>query len=111
MKLPSKIRFIDEKLKKTFYNLENGDASEKELFNFLKQTMDNIEENAFSGIQISKRLIPKEYFQKYGVTNLWKHNLPKGWRLIYSIATEEIIVVSILLEWFNHKEYERRFKY
>jgi len=30
---------------------------------------------------------------------------------MYSIVNEELVVVSIVLEWFDHKEYERRFKY
>ena len=31
--------------------------------------MNNIEKNAFCGIQIPKRIIPKEYASKYGVGN------------------------------------------
>ena len=69
--------------------------------------MDNVEEDAFCGIQIPKRLIPKEY----AVKNLWKYDLPKGWRLLYSIVNEEIVVISIIIEWFDHKSYEKRFKY
>ncbi len=111
MKLPSTIRFADEKVKEAFYKLEHGDAQEKELFRVINQAIDNLEENAFCGIQITKKLIPKEYTKKYGVTNLWKYDLPRGWRLIYSIARDEVIVVSLILEWFDHKEYERRFNY
>ncbi len=37
--------------------------------------------------------------------------MPKGWRLIYSIGREEIKVISLILEWLTHKEYEKRFKY
>lgn len=111
MNLPSEIRFADEKIKEAFYKLENGDNQEKELFKVINQAFDNIESNAFCGIQIPKNLIPEEYATKYGVKNLWKYDLPKGWRLIYSIKGDEIIVVSLILEWFNHKEYERRFKY
>jgi len=59
---------------------------------------------------LPKRLIPPEYTKK-DIKNLWKYDLPRGWRLMYSIVNEELIVVSIVLEWFNHKEYERRFKY
>ena len=110
MKLPSDIRFVDENLKKAFYKLETGDKQEKELFKLLEQAVTNIEENAFCGIQIPKKLIPQEYYKK-GIKNVWKYDLPKGWRLIYSIVNEELIVVSIVLEWFDHKEYERRFKY
>ncbi len=111
MKLPSDIRFADESIREAFYKLENGDDSERELFKFINQALDIIEGNAFCGIQIPKRLIPKEYISKFGVKNLWKYDLPKSWRLIYSIINDEIVVVSLVLEWFDHKEYEKRFKY
>ena len=111
MKLLSKYRFADEKIKDAYYKLEHGDDQERELFKLIKQALENIEENAFCGIQIPKRLIPREYIQKDGITNLWKYDLPRGWRLMYAIAREEVIVVSLILEWFDHKEYERRFKY
>ena len=111
MKLPSTSRFADEKIKEAFYKLENGDDQERELFKIINQALDNIEENAFSGIQIPKKLVPKEYTQKYDITNLWKYDLPKGWRIIYSIVRDEVVVVSLVLEWFDHKNYERRFNY
>ena len=111
MILPSNIRFADEKLKKAFYKLEKGDESERELFRVINQALNNIETNAFCGLQVPKHLIPKEYIQKYKINNLWKYDLPKGWRLLYSIAREKLVVVSIILEWFNHKDYERRFGY
>ena len=110
MNLPSSIRFFDKSTKEAFYRLENGDDSERQLFCIINKAMDNIEKDAFCGIQIPKRLIPSEYFRK-GVKNLWKYNLPGSWRLMYSILNEEIIVVSVILEWLDHKEYERRFKY
>ena len=44
MKLLSKIRFADEKIKEAFYKLENGDDSERELFRLINPAMDNIEE-------------------------------------------------------------------
>ncbi len=75
------------------------------------QSYNRSEENAFCGIQIPKRLIPKVYIKKYGIDNLWKYDLPKGWRLIYSVAGDGILIISIIIEWFDHKEYERRFKY
>ncbi|MFT7616178.1 MAG: mRNA-degrading endonuclease RelE of RelBE toxin-antitoxin system [Candidatus Woesearchaeota archaeon] len=111
MKLASDIRFIEENIQTAFYQLEKGDDSKRELFKFINQALDNIEENAFCGIQIPKNLIPKEYLSKYKVKNLWKYDLPKGWRLLYSITSDQIIVVSLILEWFDHKEYERKFKY
>jgi len=111
VRLQSDIRFADKNIQDALYKLETGDNSERELYKFINQALDNIEENAFCGIQIPKKLIPKEYTSKYDVKNLWKYDLPKGWRLIYSIVNDEIVVVSLILEWFDHKEYERRFKY
>lgn len=111
MKLPSTLRFVHPNLKETFYRLETGDNSERELFMVINRAMDDLEANAFCGIQIPKRLIPKEYFKKYDVDNLWKYNLPRGWRLIYSITRADTLVVTLILEWLNHTEYERTFNY
>jgi hypothetical protein len=111
MKIPSEVRFVSERVKKSFYDLKKGDSSEKELFNFIVQALGNLEGNAHCGIQIPKKQIPKEYIRRYGIKNLWKYDLPRGWRLIYSVLEEEILVISLVLEWFNHDAYERRFKY
>ncbi len=37
--------------------------------------------------------------------------MPNAWRLLYTIETNEIRIVSIILEWMNHKDYEKRFNY
>ena len=69
MKLTSTIRFFDDSIKEAFYKLEKGNNSEKELFRLINQAMDNIEQNAFCGIQLPKRLIPELYIKK-GIKNL-----------------------------------------
>ncbi|MBS3121300.1 hypothetical protein J4434_00265 [Candidatus Woesearchaeota archaeon] len=106
--LPSRIKYADEKVQKEFERLKEKNP---ELYKWINNAMDILEEDAHSGIQIQKRLIPYEYIKKYSVDNLWKYNLPKGWRLIYFIGHEEIVVICIILEWFDHKRYERRFRY
>lgn len=111
MKKPSVIRFADEGLKTAFYSLQDGDDSERQLFTKLERALSEIEMNAFCGIQLHKNLIPKEYQTKYSIRNLWKYNLPLGWRLLYSIEREDLTIVSVILEWFDHKDYERRFNY
>lgn len=111
MKLKTTIRFFDEKTKKAFNKLESGDGADKQLFIELNKAFDRIEDNAFCGIQIPKDLIPNVYLKIAKVKNLWKYNLPGGWRLIYSIVSDEIVVISIILEWFSHPDYEKRFKY
>ena len=60
---------------------------------------------------IPKKQIPKEYFTKFGVENLWKLNLNNFWRLIYTVRRNEIEVISILLEVLDHKDYDKKFGY
>ncbi|MEK6837806.1 MAG: hypothetical protein AABX69_04085 [Nanoarchaeota archaeon] len=40
-----------------------------------------------------------------------KYDLPNAWRRIYTIDADEVRIVSIIPEWFDHKEYEKRFRY
>jgi len=106
------IIFCNEKVKIKYNNLFLGDYTQRELAENIENALSNIKKNAFSGIQIAKRLIPKEYVKKYNISNLWKYNLPNGWRLIYSIQSyEEITVLAIIIEYLDHKDYEKRFKY
>ena len=106
-----KVVFADKQLKSAFDKLKNSNTEDENLYKWLNRAFDDICENAFCGIQIPKKQIPKEYLKKYGIDNLWKYNLPKAWRLMYSVARDEIVIISIVLEWLPHKEYERRFKY
>lgn len=102
------VAFADEKLRGIFEKLKETDS---ELYKFISRAIDDLKENPFCGIHIPKRLMPKIYVQKYGINNLWKYDLPDAWRLLYSIAGNEINIITIILEWLPHKEYERRFKY
>lgn len=105
---PSKVKFISESLQKNFNSLNEDDPIKKAI----KRAIKDLQNNAFFGIQLPKRLIPKEYILKYDVKNLWKYDLPQGWRLIYTIVAEnEVQLISAILEWFNHSEYEKRFRY
>ena len=108
---PFKTHFVDEKLAATFEKLSFGTYEEKELFASLRKAFEDITKNPFSCIQIQQKKWPKDYVKKYGITNLWKCDLPRGWRLIYTITEDEIEIISIVLEWFSHKEYERKFNY
>jgi mRNA-degrading endonuclease RelE of RelBE toxin-antitoxin system len=104
----SKVKFISERLEKEFKNLDENDPIKRAI----KRAIIDLQQDAFFGIQIPKRIFPKEYIQKYQINNLWKYDLPNGWRLIYTITSEnQVQIVTAILEWFNHPEYERRFNY
>ena len=105
--MESEVQFFSEKEKKIFEEI-----TDYNLKKHLKNAFRNLMENAFCGLQIPKRLIPKDYIKKFGnLTNLWKYNLPDAWRLIFTIENDKVNILSIILEWMDHKTYERRFKY
>lgn len=71
--MKSEIIFADEKLNQSLEKLKKSKTEDKNLSEFLERAFDDLEKNAFCGIQISKKLIPKEYNNKYGkLDNLWK---------------------------------------
>ena len=63
------------------------------------------------GNKNSASSLAKKYVLDYKIDNLWKYDLPNSWRLIYTIRLDEVEIISVVLEWFNHKEYDRRFGY
>lgn len=112
MEIKSEIKFGNENIKKAFQELDSNKFQEKQLKQWLERAFEDLEKNAFSGIQLPKHLIPKEYYAKIdNLENLWKYNLPNAWRLIYTIKKDQVVVLSIILEWMDHKDYENRFNY
>jgi len=58
---PSEVVFVDDKIESLFFSLDNDD----EIKRFIERAIKDISVNAFCGIQIPKRLFPKDYVKKY----------------------------------------------
>ena len=108
---PTKIKFINPDIKEAYLKLKTGTSDEKKLFKWITNAFNDLKQNGFCGVAIPKDRIPKKYHQIFNKNSVWKYDLPSGYRLIYTIEKEEIEVYSIVLEWFDHKDYERLFKY
>lgn len=98
-----------EELKKIIK--EKDSKFHKQLLTAIEREKDNLANNPQHGIQIKKKQIPKMYIIKYGITNLWKVNLPDFWRMMYTITGNEIEIISILLDFMDHKKYNKLFGY
>lgn len=109
--MKAEIVFADERLKQAFNKLKDSKTEDLQLYELLKRAFEDIENNPSGFIHVPKNLIPKEYKQKYNIDNLWKYDLPNGWRLLYSLSRDKVLLLAIILEWLDHKNYERRFKY
>ena len=55
----------------------------------INKKVELIKANPHYGNPISKKLIPQEYKEKYGVTNLFRIELPNFWRMLYTLTDGE----------------------
>ena len=110
-KKPVYVTFGEKKIEDEFEKLKEGKFQNKQLHEFIERAIKDMKNNPACGIKIPKKLWSKSYIDNYNITNLWKYNLPNAWRLVYTIKEDEITILNVILEWFDHKGYERRFKY
>lgn len=102
------VRFIDNELEKAFNSLLDEDPIKKAL----KKAIQNIKEDYQAGEYIPKNKIPEPYLRKYGINNVRVYDLPFAWRLMYTVTgSSEIGIISVILDWRNHKDYEALFKF
>ncbi len=86
---------------------------ESSILNAFNKKKDLIKSNPHYGDAIAKRLIPKEYSIKYGVTNLFRVELPNFWRMLYTLTNDEseVKIIGFVLDIIDHKEYNKKFGY
>ena len=102
------VTFSDLSLKESYEKLSTTDSR---LAKEIERAMSEIARDHSCGRQVKKQLIPKRLTQKHAITNLWIYNLRKDWRLLYAVEADHVELLAIILNWMNHKEYERLFKF
>lgn len=90
-----------------FGSLQKSDRFYKEIDGILETVRDNPQ----IGDRIQYERIPKCYIAAYGIPNLFRVELSRGWRLVYSLTGRQDQKTIYILEIFDHKDYERRFRY
>ena len=85
--------------------------AERTILNALNKKIELIKDNFHYGDPISKKLIPEEYKVKYGISNLFRVELPNFWRVLYTLTDGEIEIIAFVLDVINHKDYDKKFGY
>jgi hypothetical protein len=104
------------------YNHLNGQAGaapqgkrteEQQMLEAIDKKVALIKANFHYGQPISKPKIPAEYVQKYGITNLFWVELPRFWRMFYSLTCgeQEIEIIAFVVDILDHKKYVKKFGY
>lgn len=105
------VKFIDSSLNEELKKLKNGTSEQQKLYENIVNSISKLREDPLHSIIIKKKQIPKIYVKKYNVDNLRMLKIDPSWRLIYTIVSNEVKIISVVLEWMNHKDYEKRFNY
>lgn len=87
--------------------------TERMILKAVNQKVELIKRNPHYGNPIGKDKIPLEYKQKYFVTNLFRVELPVFWRMLYTLTEgeNEIEIIAFVLDFIDHKEYDKKFGY
>ena len=104
-------REFSEEYAKLKKRADGGQGEARYLLGIIDKGVAKLKRDREAGKRIPRRLIPRGYTVKYGVTNLWKLDLDRYWRMIYTIVGGEVRLVSIIIEVLNHKKYDRKFGY
>ncbi len=98
------------------YKNLNAEAETNKQSRMILKAIDNkkdlIKANIHYGNPIAKDLIPEEYNKKYGITNLFRVELPAFWRMLYTLTNnEEIEIIAFVLDIIDHPTYDDKFGY
>ena len=97
----------------TLGNLKKTSKTERIIFKAVNQKAELIKSNPHFGDPVAKKLIPDEYKTKYGITNLFRVELPAYWRMLYTLTDgeSEVEIIAFVLDVIDHKEYDKKFGY
>ena len=65
-------------------------TQEMQLLRSIKQKVDFVKANPFYGNPIAKNLIPKEYLENYKTANLYRVELSRFWRMLYTLKVTKL---------------------
>lgn len=85
----------------------------KSIFSAINQKIILVKNDIHYGNPVSKELIPPDYKIKYGITNLFRIELPDFWRMFYTLTNDEnsIKIIVFIIDILDHKEYNKKLGY
>ena len=82
---------------------------EGQIYRDIDKAIKELNKDKIIGIHLQRNKVPKYYIQKYGYNAYYKVVLPENWRLIYGIISIHRERRALLMEVFDHEDYNKRF--
>jgi len=86
-------------------------SSNMQLLKAIDREKNNVKIDPQYGAHISRRNISKKAAERYGTDRLWKIDLVGYWRMIYTIMGDDVKIIAFVLEFMDHKKYDKVFGY
>jgi len=103
--------FLKDNARKSFLKLKKkNDKESQSILSAFERIKNILKENPQFGDPLPKQLIPKE-IKKQGIKNLYRVELSNYWRMIYTIEGNQLNILVFVLKIFDHKEYNKFFRY
>lgn len=83
----------------------------EQLLRSIDNAVRNLKLNPYFGDLIPRKLISRGIVQKYGTHKLFRIELVGYWRLLYTIIGDDVKITALVLEFMNHKKYDKIFGY
>ena len=81
------------------------------IYKEINEALDLLKKDYASGDKIPRDRWPKKYIKEHQIHTLFRYKLRSGWRLVYTVSGTKYEKACIILEAFDHKQYEKRFGY
>lgn len=108
------VKTVAERKRKLEKQLAKGNRSNEREYKLLMRGIEKLKRDYKAGIHISKKRHKKAfayYQRKYGIENIWKLNVSRDWRMIYTVVSNGVEIVSFVLDLMDHKKYDKIFGY
>ena|SRR3989338_5823745 len=111
------VRF-DEDAYKEYKKLQEfvaeGKSSKKkptyeQLLSSINTAIRNLKADPYYGDLIPRKNISKGVIQRYGTDKILRVELVGYWRLLYTLIGEEVKIIAFILEFMDHKKYNKIF--
>ena len=83
----------------------------KQLLTSINNALKNIKANYKYGNLIPRKYISKATENRYGTNKIFRVELVGYWRLLYAIIGDEVKIIALILEYMDHKKYNKIFSY